>query len=134
MCIRDRPYVESNYRTINDRESRAIGGFSRGGNQGLSNGLNNLDKFAYLCSYSSFTGTFIPNVYDNAKETNSLIRLFWSGVGTDDFLFGNSRDYTEFLDQKGIRNVKVYTHDKFGHTWMNAKYFLDKSLRLLFQK
>jgi len=126
------PYVESNYRTINDRESRAIGGFSRGGNQGLSNGLNNLDKFAYLCSYSSFTGTFIPNVYDNAKETNSLIRLFWSGVGTDDFLFGNSRDYTEFLDQKGIRNVKVYTHDKFGHTWMNAKYFLSLTLPLLF--
>ena len=126
------PYVESHYRTINNRESRAIGGFSRGGNQGLANGLNNLDKFAYLCSYSSFTGTNIPQVYDNAAETNSKIRLFWSGVGTDDFLFGNSRDYTEFLDQKGIRNVKEYTHDKFGHTWMNAKYFLAKTLPLLF--
>ena len=126
------PYVESHYRTINDRENRAIGGFSRGGNQGLANGLNNLDKFAYLCSYSSFTGTNIPQVYDNAAETNSKIRLFWSGVGTDDFLFGNSRDYTEFLDQKGIRNVKEYTHDKFGHTWMNAKYFLAKTLPLLF--
>jgi hypothetical protein len=39
----------------------------------------------------------------------------------------------EFLDKKGIRSVKEYTHDKFGHTWMNAKYFLDKSLRLLFR-
>ena len=65
------PFIESRYRTLNDRESRAIGGFSRGGNQGLSNGLHNLDKFAYLCSYSSFTSTQIPNVYDNAKETTN---------------------------------------------------------------
>ena len=126
------PYIESTYRTINDREHRAIGGFSRGGNQGLYNGLSNLDKFSYLCSYSSFTSTDIPNVYDNAKETNSKINLFWLGVGTDDFLYGNARDYTEFLDKKGIRSVKEYTHDKFGHTWMNAKYFLDHTLQLLF--
>lgn len=126
------PYIESHYRTINDRQYRAIGGFSRGGNQGLSNGLRNLDKFSYLCSYSSFTSTDIPHVYDNAKSTNKKLNLFWLGVGTDDFLYGNARDYTEFLDKKGIRCVKEYTHDKFGHTWMNAKYFLSLSLPLLF--
>ena len=126
------PYIDSNYLTINDREHRAIGGFSRGGNQGLSNGLNNLDKFSYLCSYSSFTSTNIPDVYDNADDTNQKINLFWLGIGTDDFLYGTSRDYLEFLDQKGIRTAKVYTDDKFGHTWMNAKYFLDITLRLLF--
>jgi len=125
-------YVESHYRTINDRDHRGIGGFSRGGNQGLGIGLRNLDKFSYLCSYSSFTSTDIPGVYDNAADTNSKIHLFWLGVGTDDFLFGNARDYMEHLDKHGIRSVKEYTHDKFGHTWMNAKYFLDKSLRLLF--
>ena len=127
------PYVERHYRTINDADHRAIGGFSRGGNQGLSNGLHNLDKFSYLCSYSSFTSTTIPEVYDNAEETNSKIHLFWLGVGTDDFLYGNARDYMEFLDKHGIRSVKEFTHDKFGHTWMNAKYFLDKTFRLLFK-
>ena len=30
------PFVEKNYRTIEDREYRGIGGFSRGGNQGLA--------------------------------------------------------------------------------------------------
>ena len=125
-------YVESHYRTINDRDHRGIGGFSRGGNQGLGIGLRNLDKFSYLCSYSSFTATEIPGVSDNAADTNQKIHLFWLGVGTDDFLFGNARDYMEHLDKHGIRSVKEFTHDKFGHTWMNAKYFLDKSLRLLF--
>jgi len=128
------PYIESCYRTRNDRDYRAIGGFSRGGNQALYNGLANLDKFSYLCSYSSFTSTDIPNVYDQAAETNKKLHLFWLGVGTDDFLYGNARDYMEFLDKKGIRNVKEFTTDKFGHTWMNAKYFLAKTLPLLFNK
>lgn len=127
------PYIESKYRTINDADHRAIGGFSRGGNQGLATGLTNLDKFSYLCSYSSFTSTELPGVYDNADDTNGKINLFWLGVGTDDFLYGTARDYMEFLDKKGIRSVKEYTHDKYGHTWMNAKYFLDKTLRLLFR-
>lgn len=127
------PYVESRYRTIPDAEHRAIGGFSRGGNQALLTGLTNLDKFSWLCSYSSFTSTAIPDVYDKADETNSAVRLFWLGVGTDDFLYGNARQYMDFLDAKGIRNMKVFTDDKFGHTWMNARYFLDRSLRLLFQ-
>ena len=126
------PYIEANYRTINDRDHRAIGGFSRGGNQGLSNGLRNLDKFSYLCSYSSFTSTDIPGVYDDAAATNAKIHLFWLGIGTDDFLYGTGRDYMEFLDKKGIRTVKEFTTDKFGHTWMNAKFFLVKTLRLLF--
>lgn len=126
------PYIDSHYRTFTTRNDRAIGGFSRGGNQALSIGLTNLDKFSYLCSYSSFTSTDLPKVYDNANETNSKINLFWSGVGTDDFLYGTARDYTEFLDKKGIRNIKEYTDDKFGHTWMNARYFLIKTLPLLF--
>ena len=126
------PYVESHYRTINDRDHRAIGGFSRGGNQGLSCGLLHLDKFSYLCSYSSFTQTNLPGVYDNAADTNAKIHLFWLGIGTDDFLYGTGRDYMEFLDKKDIRSVKEFTTDKFGHTWMNAKFFLDKTFRLLF--
>jgi enterochelin esterase-like enzyme len=128
------PYVDKNYRTKADRDHRAIGGFSRGGNQALFNGLSNLDKFSYLCSYSSFTSTDIPDVYDQAAETNKKLHLFWLGVGTDDFLYGNARDYMEFLDQKGIRSVKEFTSDKYGHTWMNVKYFLHRTLPLLFNK
>ncbi len=126
------PYIEANYRTINDRDHRAIGGFSRGGNQALYNGLSHLDKFSYLCSYSSFTMTNIPGVYDNAKETNDKIHLFWLGIGTDDFLYGTSRDYLEFLDSKGITAIKEFTTGKFGHTWMNAKYFLARTMPMLF--
>ena len=128
------PYVEANYRTLNDRENRAIGGFSRGGNQGLSFGLHHLDKFSYLCSYSSFTDMNIPDVYDKARKTNKQINLFWLGCGTDDFLYGNAKEYMEFLDSKGIRNIQYFTDDKMGHTWMNARHFLSQTFPLLFDK
>ena len=128
------PYVESNYRTLNDRDSRAIGGFSRGGNQALTAGLNNLDKFSYLCSYSSFTSMDFPKVYDQVRKTNRQINLLWLGVGTDDFLYGNAREYTDFLESKGIEHIAYYTSDKLGHTWMNARHFLSQTFPLLFDK
>ena len=126
------PFVEKNYRTINDAANRAIGGFSRGGNQALSIGLNNLDKFSYLCSYSSFT-QLRPGQLDDAKSLNAKIKLFWLGVGSDDFLYGNARDFMVELDKHNIKNMKVITSDKHGHTWMNARFFLEESLPRLFQ-
>ena len=127
------PFVESNYRVIADRDHRGIGGFSRGGNQGLAAGLTNLDKFSWLCSYSSFTSMVLPGgIYDDPEKLNEQIHLFWLGVGNDDFLYGNAKEYMDFLDSKGINNIKVFTDGKFGHTWMNARYFLDRTFRLLF--
>ncbi len=48
------PYVEKNYRAIANRENRAIGGFSRGGGQTLRTAFSNMDKFAWVCAYSSY--------------------------------------------------------------------------------
>lgn len=42
------PFTEKNYRTIANRDNRAIGGFSRGGGQTLRAAFNNVDKFAYV--------------------------------------------------------------------------------------
>ena len=73
------------------------------------------------------------NVFDNAKKTNNDIHLFWLGVGKDDFLYDDANDFMQFLNKKGIKSVQEQTVGKFGHTWMNAKYFLDRSFRLMFQ-
>lgn len=127
------PFVENNYRTINEQSHRGIGGFSRGGGQAMRLGLGNLDKFSYVCSYSSFIGANeLREIYEDPERTNKMLNLFWLGVGTDDFLYEGAKEYMDLLDQHGVKTVKVFTSDKFGHTWMNAKYFLDQSLRLLF--
>ena len=47
------PYVEKNYRTIPDRQHRAIAGLSMGGSQTLDIAFNHLDKFAQIGVFSS---------------------------------------------------------------------------------
>src|SRR5574344_2517146 len=132
------PYIKKTYRTINDRDHRGIGGFSRGGHQALQNGLGHLELFSNICSYSSFLEKdfmmkYNKEILDNPEKTNRQIHLFWLGVGKDDFLYQGAKEFMELLDQNHIKNVQVFTEGKFGHTWMNAKYFLDCSFRLLFK-
>jgi enterochelin esterase-like enzyme len=50
------PAVEKSYHVSRNREDRAIAGLSMGGAEALYSGLNNLDKFAWL---ASFSGAFV---------------------------------------------------------------------------
>ncbi|OYP57665.1 hypothetical protein CG709_00845, partial [Lachnotalea glycerini] len=54
------PYVEQNFSVNTDREHRAISGLSMGGGQSFNIGLPNLDKFAYIGTYSE-----APNTHSN---------------------------------------------------------------------
>jgi len=47
------PYVEKYYRTIPDRQHRAIAGLSMGGSQTLDIAFRYLEKFAYIGVFSS---------------------------------------------------------------------------------
>lgn len=50
------PQVEKAYRVTRDRNQRAIAGLSMGGAESLYTGLHNLDRFAYI---ASFSGAFV---------------------------------------------------------------------------
>lgn len=130
------PFVEQNYRTINDRESRAIAGFSRGGGQSLFSAFANLDKFAWVASYAAFLtdevmATKFPQLDQNPSILNRELRLLWYGVGTSDFLYNDVKANWEYLDNKGINYKKKETSG--GHTWMNARDYLYETLQLFFK-
>ena len=48
-----KPYVEKNYRVLNDRAHRAIAGLSMGGAQTLNIAFSHLDEFGYIGVFSS---------------------------------------------------------------------------------
>lgn len=130
------PYIEKNYRTINNRDNRAIGGFSRGGGQTLRTAFNNVDKFAYVCSYASYISPTemdksFTNIISNPAKTNKDFKLLWSGIGTDDFLYKGTVEFEDYLKTKKI-NFKSYVTDG-GHTWMNVKKYLNETLPVLFK-
>lgn len=128
------PFVESNFRTINNRESRAIAGFSRGGGQSLFTAYSNLDKFANVASYSAY---LTPEVMDKyfanvlTADLNSKLKVLWFGVGDHDFLYQNVCTNIDYLQSKNINFGKKITGG--GHTWMNARDYLIETLQLFFK-
>lgn len=130
------PYVEANYRTVNDKEHRAIAGFSRGGGQSLFAGFSNLDKFAYIGSYSAYLTPAVMDKYfedfsKNPQQINNKMKLLWCGVGSSDFLYNDAKTFMEFLTEKNINYKQLITDG--GHTWMNARHYLAETLQLYFK-
>lgn len=130
------PYIEKNYHTIPNRDNRAIGGFSRGGGQTLRTAFNNVDKFAYVCSYASYLSPAemdknFTNITSNPAKTNKDFKLLFSGIGTEDFLYKGTKEWENYLKDKKI-NFKSYVTDG-GHTWMNVKKYLNETLPVLFK-
>jgi enterochelin esterase family protein len=130
------PYVEGNFRTIRDREKRAIAGFSRGGGQSLFTGFNNLDKFAWIASYSAFLSPevfdkYFSNLTAKPEATNKQIKLLWLGVGNEDFLYKRAVTFDELLKEKKLQHQSLVTDG--GHTWMNARHYLTETLQLYFK-
>jgi len=130
------PYIESNYPVLTDSKNRAVAGFSVGGGQTLNIGLTNTDKFAYVCSYAPYTATeeFKKNFTNWAPDAvlmNKQLKLLTISVGTQDFLYESVKQNIAMFKEKGL-NVEPFIVDG-GHTWMNCKQYLAKTLPQLFQ-
>lgn len=130
------PYVDKNYRTIADRNNRAIGGFSRGGGQTLRAAFGHMDKFAWVCSYSSYLSPQemdknFPQIGSNPDNTNKQLKLLWVSVGSDDFLYKGTVEFMDYLKAKKVNYKSLITDG--GHTWMNVKKYVAETTPLLFQ-
>jgi len=127
------PQVEKSYRAANDRNSRAIAGLSMGGAESLYVGLNALDRFAWIGSFSAggaaddFNATF-PALDSKA---NSQLRLLWVACGTDDRLITPNRKFLDWLKSKDIAFTRIETPG--AHTWMVWRRNLAVFAPLLFQ-
>ena len=130
------PYVEQSFRTVNDRDHRAIAGFSRGGGQSLFSALSHPELFAWLASYSAYLtpemmDTCFPQYGEDPSLLNDGFKLLWYGVGSEDFLHADVVKNREYLDAKGIRHEDMDTGG--GHTWMNARAYLTATLQKFFK-
>ena len=130
------PYMEQSFRTVNDRDHRAIAGFSRGGGQSLFTALSHPEKFAWLASYSAYLtpemmDTCFPQYGENPALINDQFKLVWYGVGSEDFLYKQVVENREYLDKKGIKHEDMNTDG--GHTWMNARAYLNETLQKFFK-
>ena len=84
------PMIDAQYRTIADRDHRAMAGLSMGANQTIQITMNNLDKFSYIGAFSGTSNyphsdaidpaTFMDGKFKDGKALNKQIHLFWLGL------------------------------------------------------
>lgn len=126
------PEIEKEYRVSHDRAQRAIAGLSMGGAESLFTGLNALDKFAWV---GSFSAGGIPGDFDAVFPTldakaNSRLRLLWIACGTEDRLLEGNRKFRDWLTSKGVKHTDIETPG--AHVWMVWRRNLAAFAPLLF--
>jgi len=128
------PFIDAHFRTIPDRDHRALAGLSMGGGQAVRIGMNHLNLFSYLGAFSPAFFIDDPSKdYDGAfadpSKVNNELHLLWLGVGTDDFLLAPVTQSHETLERAEIKHVWVKSSG--AHVWtVWRKYLTDFAPRL----
>jgi enterochelin esterase-like enzyme len=130
------PTIDATFRTIPDREHRAMAGLSRGSVQTLYIGLNNLDAFSYLGIFSRRPmsaeefGNF-SSVFADADAFNQQVKLFWWGAGTaEEGIYHATKVNLAELAELGIKSFFV-EFPSTSHEWQTwRKNLYDFAQRL----
>ena len=68
----------------------------------------------------------------NADQVNKHVRLFAITVGDKDFTLAGSRNLSEILNKRGIKNELHVSGG--GHTWINWRHYLNEFAPRLFRE
>ncbi len=123
------PMVDATYRTIPDRTHRTIAGLSMGAGQAMQIGLGNLDKFAYI---GSFSGGGPARLDPSAFEPKPL--LVWMGAGSvESSRMTSGKAAAEAMTKAGMPAV-WFEAPGTSHEWQTWRKCLYDFAPRLFQK
>jgi enterochelin esterase-like enzyme len=125
------PMVESGFRTLADREHRAIAGLSMGAGQATGIGAANLDKFAFI---AGFSGGGLRLQGDSAVDPNAFnkqVKVFYLSMGTKENM-DRFRQTCEALKKAGI-NFVSYEAPGTAHEFQTWRKSLHGFAQLLFK-
>jgi enterochelin esterase-like enzyme len=129
------PYIDSNFRTKSDREHRAMAGLSWGGHQTFDVVLNNIDKFAYMGTFSGAifgldVKTAYNGIFSRADEFNKNIHYLFMSCGSEEN-FGTEA-MVKNLKELGI-NAHFYESKGTAHEWLTWRRGLNEFIPHLFK-
>ncbi len=137
------PYIEKNFRTLTDRNNRAIAGLSMGGGHTQTITNNNPGMFGYIGVYSMGIMTMGQQNPAEAEKIekeriakltalkDSGQKLYWIACGKDDFVYKGVVTLRETLDKVGLKYI--YRESTGGHTWANWRIYLSEFAPMLFR-
>ncbi|HML75048.1 MAG TPA: alpha/beta hydrolase-fold protein [Anaerohalosphaeraceae bacterium] len=137
------PMIDGHYRTLADREHRAMAGLSMGANQTIRITMNNLDTFSHIGGFSGTSNypdtapldpeTFMSGKFKDGQALNKQIKLFWLGLGTKEPapFPGSVGAFRAMLDKVGMKYV-YYESPATAHEWQTWRRSLYQFAPLLF--
>jgi enterochelin esterase-like enzyme len=140
------PYVDSTFRTLPDRNNRAMAGLSMGGMQTFQVTLNHLDLFSYIGGFSGAGGMLVlgdrkldpktdyNGVFADPAVFGKKVHLLWIGVGTvepERMRAGIQRLHVS-LNEASIQHV-FYESPGTDHEWQTWRRDLKEFAPRLFQ-
>lgn len=123
------PFIDANFRTLADRDHRAMAGLSMGGMQTFQITFNHLDMFSYIGGFSGAGGPFLfgekfdpKTAYNGAladpEAFAKRVHLLWLGVGTEEpeRMRAGLLELHKSLEEAGIKHV-FYESPGTAHEW-----------------
>ena len=132
-------FIDSRYRTIAKKQSRAICGLSMGGFHTLNISLNYPDMFNYSGMFSAAIGVTDPSISPMYQDFDGKLAtyfakkpaLLWIGIGKTDFLIQSNNEFRAKLDAAGY--PYKYMETDGGHIWRNWRIYLSEFVPLIFK-
>jgi enterochelin esterase-like enzyme len=138
------PAIDRRYRTLGDRDHRAMAGLSMGGGQAFEIVLHNLDKFAYVGGFSGVPGgnggpvvntaTDFGGVLADGPAFNKRMKLVWIGTGTAEpaSMYKGMQGFRGAITKAGIQHV-YFESEGTSHEWLTWRRDLFDFAPRLFQ-
>jgi enterochelin esterase-like enzyme len=138
------PFIDTTYRTLTDRDHRAMAGLSMGGMQTFQITLTHLETFSYIGGFSGAGGMLGGRAFDPKADYNGAfadpaafgkkVHLLWLGVGTQE----PERMRTGLQNlHKSLQDAKIqhifYESPGTDHEWQTWRRDLKDFAPRLFQ-
>jgi enterochelin esterase-like enzyme len=131
------PFIDKTFRTLTDREHRAMSGLSRGGFQTCLTVSSHMDKFAWMGTFSGFfirgddgIETAFNGLFKDADAFNRQMNLLFISTGTEE---RNPREWVEALKEHGIENLVFHESQGTAHEWLTWRRALNEFAPRLFK-
>ena len=130
------PTFDARFRTLTDRDHRAICGLSLGGFQAYTIGLDHPELFGWIGGFSG-SGRGPGDRRDAEMYPQSLNKdyhLLYISIGTDEpaQMYAGIRDLHLALDKLGVKHV-YYESPGTGHEWLTWRRSLHQFAPMLFR-
>ncbi|MDZ7346380.1 MAG: alpha/beta hydrolase-fold protein [candidate division KSB1 bacterium] len=136
------PMIDREFRTLTDREHRAMAGLSMGGFQTFQITLTNLDHFAYIGGFSG-AGFLMPGaditemyngVWKDVDAFNKRVKLLFLSIGTDEpeRMYQSVNNFHKELERIGVKHI-YYESPGTAHEWLTWRRSLYRFASLLFK-